>query len=80
MEVQNDSLKAIEQEDLLHDILIRMLKKYKDVEFVDLETGYNQIKFEFLNIKNKFWLMEKPHTLHFVELSIKSENNDFEDI
>lgn len=81
IEIQNASLKAIEDIDLLHDLLIRFLKKYKTTEFETLESGYKIIKDEFMVEKNIFSKMQKPETLKFFKLVLKNiENDDLNEI
>jgi len=81
-EVNNKYLNDIEEQDLLHTLLIRFLRKYKDFDFENLEIGYNLIKKEFLGEKNNYWLIDKPQQLSFVPLSdlntYKSGNNNEE--
>lgn len=69
----SSSFKAIEEIDLLHDMMIRWLKR--KTEYETIEAGFQQLKKEFLTEKNVYTKMAKPNTLSFVELIIKDDNN-----
>ena len=69
----SSSFKAIEEIDLLHDMMIRWLKR--TTEYETIETGFQQLKKEFLQEKNVYTKLAKPNTLSFVELIIKDDTN-----
>ena len=62
-------IRDIEDIDLLHSILIRMLIKYKGVEFTDVDDGFSIIKKNFLGEKNKYSKMRKPNTKILISIS-----------
>jgi len=67
----SSSFKAIEEIDLLHDMMIRWLKR--TTQYESIEIGYQQLKKEFLQEKNVYTKLAKPNTLSFVELIIKDD-------
>ncbi len=78
IEVQyRKNMQDIEDEDMLHTELIKLLKKYKDVEFATLDDGYTIIKDAFLKEKNLYSKMEKPATLKFIPLILKDDEIEF---
>ena len=66
--IQNTSgIKDFEQLDLLHTLILRWLKKYKNTEFTSIDDAYNILKTEFLGEKNHYGKMKKPDQMIFVE-------------
>lgn len=72
VEIQGEQLTDIEDEDLMHSIFIRLLRKYKDVEFDDLNSGFEIVKNDYFKIK-MYAKRNKPNQLNLVELTIKEQ-------
>ena len=75
-EINSGWLNDIEDVDLLHTLLIRLLKKYKKTNFVDLESGYLILKNEVFRELKYFSKMKKPNTLYFEQLTLKAINDE----
>ena len=74
IEIQNEQLSDIEDEDLMHSIMLRLLKKYKDVEFDNLELGFEIVKNDYFKIRH-FAKRQQKHQLNFVELLIMPDED-----
>jgi hypothetical protein len=72
-EIQDEQLSDVEDEDLMHSILIRLLKKFAGIEFEDLETGFETVKDEYFKIRH-FAKKQKSNRLDYIELKILPED------
>ena len=69
-------LNDFEEIDLLNSMVVNWIeKKYKDVEFDDLEKGFQKLKSELLAEKNYYQKLDKPNQIRIVELKLKDDIN-----
>ena len=54
--------------------MLRLLKKYKDVEFDNLELGFEIVKNDYFKIRH-FAKRQQKHQLNFVELLIMPDED-----